>query len=145
MAADPAFVDTNVLVYANQELAEFHERASARLIDLDQPGTPLWVGRQILREYLAVITRQHGRGAALTAPFAVGRVRQFASLFGVAEDGPEVTKILLDLPARFPTAGRQVHDANIVATMLAHRINRLLTFNTADFKRFSGLIRLEPV
>jgi predicted nucleic acid-binding protein len=145
MAADPAFVDTNVLVYANQETAEFHERASARMLDLEQGGTPLWISRQILREYLAVVTRQHGRGAALPAPLAVGRVRQFEALFGVAEDGPAVTKALLDLLTRFPTAGRQVHDANIVSTMLAHGIDRLLTFNTADFERFSGVIRLEPV
>jgi hypothetical protein len=41
-------------------------------------------------------------------------------------------------------AGRQVHDVNIVATMLEHGIYRLLTFNAADFKRFVGIIELEP-
>ena len=145
MGADPVFVDTNVLVYANQELAEFHEQASARLTEIDEAGAPFWISRQILREYLAVVTRQHGLGAALPPSLAARRVRQFESLFRVAEDGPEVTEVLLDLLTRFPTAGRQVHDANIVATMLAHGIDRLLTFNTADFKRFFGLIRLEPV
>ncbi len=38
--------------------------------------------------------------------------------------------------------GKQVHDANIAATMLAHGITRLLTFNVADFQRFAGLIEL---
>ena len=33
-------------------------------------------------------------------------------------------------------SGKQVHDANIVATMLAHGVGRLLTFNVADFQRF---------
>ena len=33
-------------------------------------------------------------------------------------------------------------DANILATMLTHGITRLLTFNTADFQRFAGLIAL---
>jgi predicted nucleic acid-binding protein len=41
-------------------------------------------------------------------------------------------------------AGRQVYDANIVATMLKHGIYRLLTFNAADFRRFKGIIELEP-
>ena len=41
-------------------------------------------------------------------------------------------------------AGRQVHDANIVATMLAHGENRLLTFNGADFRRFVRLIEVVP-
>jgi predicted nucleic acid-binding protein len=38
-----------------------------------------------------------------------------------------------------------VHDANIVATMLEHDVHRLLTFNAADFRRFSHLITIEPV
>jgi predicted nucleic acid-binding protein len=50
---------------------------------------------------------------------------------------------LLSLLATHPVAGRQVHDANIVATMLANGITRLLTFNIADFRRFAGLIAIE--
>ena len=44
------------------------------------------------------------------------------------------------LTRRFDFGGKQVHDANIVATMLAHGETRLLTFNQADFRRFAGLI-----
>ena len=38
--------------------------------------------------------------------------------------------------------GKQVHDANIVATMLAHGERRLLTFNGADFRRFEPMIEV---
>jgi predicted nucleic acid-binding protein len=38
--------------------------------------------------------------------------------------------------------GRQIHDANIVATMLAHGERRLLTFDTADFRRYGDRIVL---
>ena len=38
--------------------------------------------------------------------------------------------------------GRQIHDANIVATMLAHGERRLLTFNAADFRRYGDRIEL---
>ena len=38
--------------------------------------------------------------------------------------------------------GRQVHDANIVAPMLAHGERRLLTFNGADFRRYEQRIEL---
>jgi hypothetical protein len=34
--------------------------------------------------------------------------------------------------------GRQVHDANIVATMRVFGLKNLLTHNPADFARFSG-------
>ncbi len=41
--------------------------------------------------------------------------------------------------------GRQVHDANIVATMQANGINQLLIHNADDFKRFSHLITVLPL
>jgi hypothetical protein len=43
-----------------------------------------------------------------------------------------------------PTQGKQVHDANIVATMLAYGIGTLFTLNIEDMKRFSGRIQLLP-
>jgi predicted nucleic acid-binding protein len=52
---------------------------------------------------------------------------------------------LLELLAAHPSAGKQVHDANIVATMQVHDVHRLLTFNTGDFRRFAGIIDLEPL
>ena len=38
-------------------------------------------------------------------------------------------------------AGKQVHDANIVATMMAHGERQLLTFNGSDFRRFGDRMR----
>jgi hypothetical protein len=37
-------------------------------------------------------------------------------------------------------SGSVCRDANIVATMPANGITRLLTFNVADFSRYAGLI-----
>jgi hypothetical protein len=42
------------------------------------------------------------------------------------------------LSRQFAFAGRQVRDANIVATMIAHGEHRLLTFNTKDFERLDA-------
>lgn len=69
-------------------------------------------------------------------------VERFQRDLNVAEDGPEVFAALLALLASIPAMGKQVHDANIVATLRAHGISRLLTFNEADFRRFSGLIEV---
>jgi len=41
--------------------------------------------------------------------------------------------------------GKQVHDANIVATMLVYGIPRLLTANPSDFARFAHLLTVEPL
>ena len=75
---------------------------------------------------------------------AILDVRRFQQVFHVAEDRPAVLDRLLALLGAHFGAGRQVHDTNIVATMLEHGIHRLLTFNGADFRRFAGLIELEP-
>ena len=41
--------------------------------------------------------------------------------------------------------GKQVHDANIVATMRANGLKRLATFNVADFARFEDEIAVEAL
>jgi predicted nucleic acid-binding protein len=150
MAADPVFVDTNVLVYATQRghgvsATSRHLAAAAALRQRNEEGVPLVLSRQVLREYLAVVTRPQGTGSSLPVAEAAKDVRRFAQLFRILEDGGEVTAKLLELIEWFPTGGAQIHDANIVATMLVHGVGRLLTFNHGDFARFVPLIALEPL
>ena len=65
--------------------------------------------------------------------------------FRVVEDGPGVTAELLRLLAAVTVQGRQVHDANIVATMLAHGVPNLLTHNAADFARYAPAVTVLPL
>ena len=136
-----SFVDTNVLVYAAARSAPFHNRSRAALSRLGT-SEPLAVSRQILREYIAVMTRQQIWGRALTLAEATADVAAFAQRFTVFEDGPPVWDQLMELSRRYSFGGRQVHDANVVATMLAHGERRLLTFNEADFRRFTPQIEV---
>jgi predicted nucleic acid-binding protein len=76
---------------------------------------------------------------------ALADVAGFATDFELLEDGPEVGRRLMELCRLVLIAGRQVHDANIVATMLAHGEDRLLTLNRSDFQRFEPRIEIvEP-
>ena len=67
---------------------------------------------------------------------------RYASAFEILEDGQAVADLLASLCREVPVAGKQVHDANIVATMLAHGERRLLTFNAKDFRRFGQRVEL---
>jgi hypothetical protein len=49
---------------------------------------------------------------------------------------------LASLSRGFSFGGRQVHDANIVATMPAHGETGLPTFNDSDFRRSSSVIEI---
>jgi predicted nucleic acid-binding protein len=133
------FIDTNVLVYAAAGGAPLFDRARAALAQAAANG-PVTNSRQVLREYLSVMTRQQTWEKPLTLSQAVSDTARFVRQFTVLEDGPSVWEQLIMLSRRYSFAGRQVHDANIVATMLAHGERRLLTLNVADFRRFARLI-----
>ncbi|MCL2780876.1 MAG: hypothetical protein FWD74_05200 [Actinomycetia bacterium] len=51
----------------------------------------------------------------------------------------------LELIDRSLGAGRQMHDANVVAVALAHKAAAIVTDNAAHFTRFAGLIAVETV
>lgn len=132
-------VDTNILVQGTISTAPEHLRARAALAQLRAQGR-VAVPRQVLREYMAATTRPQTWSRALTLAEAVADINGFIRRFAILEDGQAVWDELIKLSRSFAFGGKQVHDANIVATMLAHGENRLLTFNEADFRRFGSLI-----
>ena len=135
------FIDTNVLVMSRIPGAPDHDAARAGLERaLRDPG-PLRISRQVIREYLSVVTRPQTWPVALTREEALDDVSRLIGSFEILEDGPVVTESLV-LCRDVSVGGRQIHDANIVATMLAHGERRLLTFNAADFRRYGDRIEL---
>lgn len=144
-AGNRIFIDTNVLVYANLAKSPFHGQAVARLRELENHGLELYVNRQVLREYLAAMTRPGSLTEDIPIASLVQDVRGFEASLIVLDDGPAVTAKLLKTVEQNLVAGKQVHDANIVATMLVHEIPALLTHNTADFKRYQEVITVIPL
>jgi len=87
MAADPVFIDTNVLIYATRRTAPEHAAAQAALARLEGEGRRMWISFQILREYLAAVTRPQATCPALSMGTAIADVRRFQQVFDVAEGG----------------------------------------------------------
>ena len=136
------FIDTNVLVKARILEAPDHQHARASLEKALEGIEPVRISRQILREYLAVVTRPQTWHVPITREEALDDLDRLAATFQVLEDGPEVTSWLVLLGRQVSVGGKQNHDANIVATMLAHGEQPLLTYNVADFRRFEDRIQL---
>ena len=141
-AAAGMFLDTNVLVLARFEAAPRHALARRRMREAGDSGEALRISRQVLREYLATVTRPQRWSPPVGMDRALAHVAVLEARFEVLEDGPEVADALKRLCREVPVAGKQVHDANIVATMLAHGETRLLTFNAGDFRRYGERIEL---
>ncbi len=144
-AADRLLVDTNVLVYASLRHSPWHTSAIQAIHSELQTGAELWLSRQILREYLAVLTRPGTTTLTSPATTAAKDVAAFEQMFHVADDTSDVTARLLTLVRSVPMGGKQIHDANLVATMQAYGIPRLLTHNVADFVRFGVAITVVPI
>lgn len=87
--------------FVEQTLAPLMEQADADnplyFADATHPSRTAhpWISGQILREYLAAVTRPPPDHGALPMPTAIERVRFFAQRFDMAEDGPNVRERLL--------------------------------------------------
>ncbi|MCC7493112.1 MAG: PIN domain-containing protein [Fimbriimonadaceae bacterium] len=137
------FVDTNVLVYATLANAPRH-RAAVSALEAHL-GQPRWISRQVLREYLAVLTRPASDGSAVPLATVLEQVELLQRAFVVADEDARVGTELCRLVATVPVAGKQVHDTIIVATMLVHGIGLLLTNNVEDFRRYAHWIEIVPL
>ena len=142
---NPIFIDTNILVYANIPAYPLHQLALQTIQSLIDAEVELWLSRQVLREFIVSVTRPQTYANPQPIELVVERVQFFENQFRIAEDSPQVIARLLELLQQVPTGGRQVHDANIVATMLTVGVNRLLTHNTEDFERFAEFITVLPL
>ena len=112
---------------------------------VQQSERPLWISRQVLREFISARTRPQTFAKPSTPEIVIERVRYLTEQFQVADDTSLVTEQLIKLLKDFNIGGKQVHDANIVATMLAYDIPCLLTHNIKDFQRFEKIIRIESI
>ena len=136
------FFDTNVLVRSRFEAAPSNLVARHWMKEMGDSGETLRISRQIIREYLATVTRPQSWSPAVSMDSALAQVAELEAKFEILEDGPQVADRLVMLCREVPLGGKQIHDANIVATMLAHGERRLLTFNAADFRRYGARIEL---
>jgi len=139
-------IDTNVILSATDEGRAEHRQALQIFNDWVGRGTALYASGQVMREYLAVATRPADKnGLGLEQADALANVRAFRTRTSLLSEDSKVADCLLGLLDETRCAGKQVHDANVVATMLVHGIDSLITMNLGDFARFERHIRVIPL
>lgn len=139
------FIDTNILIQLHVDAAPRHIEVFAAIDRLIEDERQLWISRQVLREYASVLTRPQPYAPPLSAREVSRQLRFLEARYLVADEDAVTTAALRELLDTIPMGGKQIHDANIVATMLTNGITHLLTLNTVDFVRFSELITLVNV
>jgi predicted nucleic acid-binding protein len=136
------FLDTNVLLRMLHAKLPLHNECLARVESFIEADYELWISRQVIREYLVNVTHPRTFDIPLTLDECMTQIDTIYSLFKLADEDEVVTHHLLNLLHTIPTRGKQIHDANIIATMLAYDIQSLLTLNIDDMKRFTNHIHV---
>lgn len=138
-------VDTNVLLRLVQKNHPMRPAARRALLALRRGGEELCVIPQNIIEFWAVATRPlTSNGLGLTADEAAKETRKLKRIFSLRPDSPAIFAEWEALVIRHQVAGKQAHDARLAAAMKAHGISHILTFNTDDFKRFTGITPVSP-
>lgn len=132
-------VDTNVLLAATAPRRPLHDAALAVLNDWPNRGILLAASSQVLREYLAVATRPvEANGLGLDTDDALANVAALRNRMRLLVESEPVWDRLRALLAAYGCKGKQVHDANLVATAISAGVTRLVTANVGDFARFGA-------
>lgn len=138
-------LDTNILTRGAQPAHPHHRLAVSAVTRLIADEADVCLTTQVLYEFWAVATRKLAEnGLDLTTAEAHQRTAELTSSFALLHDTPEVFHAWLDLVLRHDVKGKVSHDARMVAAMLVHSVGHVLTFNVADFARFSNISVLSP-
>lgn len=136
-------VDTNVLLSATAPLRPHHSAASRVLNEWPKRGFALVASGQVFREYLVVCTRPvEANGLGLLNADALANVAALRGRMRFLEEGEASWERLQTLVETYGCMGKQIHDANLVATALAAGVKRLVTANIGDFVRFAEEIEI---
>jgi predicted nucleic acid-binding protein len=138
-------VDTNILVRLAMPADPRYPSACRAVEVMAEEG--LYVASQNFVEFWNVSTRSvenNGLGQTTTATDQV--LRSLEQAFSRLPEPAETYGRWRELVVRFGVSGVKVHDARLVALMLANDISRILTFNPADFRRYEvlGIRAVDP-
>jgi predicted nucleic acid-binding protein len=138
-------LDTNVLLRASDPGSPLYALATEAVALLLAAGEQIQITAQNLIEFWAVATRPESvNGLGWSAQQTRDEISRLLGQFPLLEDSPAIFSEWPNLVSSHAVEGKATHDARLVAVMQVHGIACLLTFNTVDFVRYTGLTLLHP-
>jgi predicted nucleic acid-binding protein len=138
-------VDTNVLLEATDEGRRFHVRAMDLFRNASDDGVDLYLGTQVLREYLVVATRPiENNGLGMTTNTALDNIKRFRKRSSLVAETLQAGELFIEWAAKYGTRGKKLHDLQILATASVARMHALITANEKDYPK-SSLITVIPL
>lgn len=139
-------LDTNVLIYAHDQVSSYHQAAAALLHMANDPEAALCVTPQTLAEFFAVVTSPKRVRHPRSAEEAILAIEQILLCPGITllPTPADLVARWIELVRRFPVTRQHIFDLQLAATILGNGINRLYTFNPNDFQSIPDLEILVP-
>jgi predicted nucleic acid-binding protein len=146
MSVEPGIVDANVLAYASNADDPKYAPSRALLEEARDPSSTLYITPQIICEFYSVITNPRRVAVPSSPAVALQVILSLLALPGISilPITARAVTALAELLRRHPVTGPEVFDLQIVATMKVNNIQRIYTFNAADFEVFPELIVIVP-
>ncbi len=140
-----AILDANILVRTTDPADSQHSMAKFTVVSLRAQGYVLCVVPQSLFEFWVVATRPKDKnGLGLSIEECLREIAAFKSYYPLLLDQPAIYSEWEVLVSLHDCHGKVAHDARYVAAMKTHGIAHLVSFNSADFARYPGIIILDP-
>ena len=138
-------LDTNILGRMMQPGHPQYQTAAEAVDALVARGESPCVVPQVFYEFWVVATRPTANnGLGLTVAQVAAELSRMRLLFPLFPDSPAIYPEWERLVTTHSVKGKPAHDARLVAAMLVHQLTHILTFNGADFARFTGITVLAP-
>jgi predicted nucleic acid-binding protein len=137
--------DTNIWLRAVQRESPHHTLAVNALAALLARGDAIYLTAQNLIEFWSVASRpSEANGLGWTVTTVRQEIDRLLAQFPLLEEAPMIFAHWRQLVTDHQITGRRVHDARLVAVMLAHGVTHLLTFNGDDFRGFDEIVVVAP-
>lgn len=139
--------DTNILLGFSFPADPRYPIVRAAIRELLVNKHQLRTTSQNFAEFWNVSTRPADRNGFGQTPIEANNLlRDLEMLFPLLPDSPEVYPEWRRLVVKYKVLGVQVHDARLAASMIAHNVTRILTFNVTDFERYKpeGIMAVDP-
>ena|SRR6266571_4513784 len=139
-------VDTNVFLRLVPKKDPDRHTVLHSLQKLRINNEQLFYTTQVLAEFLTVYTRPASArgGYGLSFKRAERKLRLIERYCRLLPDSAATHQEWRQLVVAYSVKGVEVHDARLVASLIIHRVNNLLTFDTGDFKRYKEITVVSP-
>lgn len=144
ISSDAALLDTNVIVYAYDTGSPRHEVCAALCERALKEPARFCITPQVLFEFLSVITRPERVSTPIPLADAMEEIEVLSDELPILRAPIDLHRLALALLRASGLSAKTIFDHVLAATVLAHGVSKVYTFDTGSFGRIPGVTVLRP-